>query len=60
MLSIQRSSAHSGKTTPNLLPCRIEHNGPVNAAERYWQPQEEKGARRDMGKSMPMLIEISR
>ncbi|KAK7712184.1 hypothetical protein SLS57_007860 [Botryosphaeria dothidea] len=41
MLSIQRSSSHSGKCTPNLLPCRIEHNGPVNAADRYWRPEEE-------------------
>ncbi|KAB2569303.1 Ribonuclease H2 subunit C [Lasiodiplodia theobromae] len=41
MLSVQRSSQHSGRCTPNLLPCRIEHNGPVNAAERYWRPEEE-------------------
>ncbi|EKG13440.1 Ribonuclease H2 subunit C [Macrophomina phaseolina MS6] len=40
MLSIQRSSAHSGKCTPNLLPCRIEHNGPVNAADRFWRVEE--------------------
>lgn len=28
------------KLTPNLLPCSIKHNGPVNAAERYWKPQK--------------------
>lgn len=43
MLSIQRSSAHSGKCTPNLLPCRIEHNGPVNAADRFWRVEEKDG-----------------
>ncbi|KAK8211820.1 ribonuclease H2, subunit C [Phyllosticta capitalensis] len=37
MLSIQNKS--SQKTTPNLVPCRIDHNGPVNATERYWKPE---------------------
>ncbi|KAK8236015.1 ribonuclease H2, subunit C [Phyllosticta capitalensis] len=36
MLSIQNKS--SPKTIPNLVPCRIDHNGPVNATERYWKP----------------------
>ncbi|KAK8192016.1 ribonuclease H2, subunit C [Phyllosticta capitalensis] len=36
MLSIQNKS--SQKTIPNLVPCRIDHNGPVNATERYWKP----------------------
>lgn len=22
--------------TPNILPCKISYNGPVNASERYW------------------------
>lgn len=41
MLSIQRSNAHQPPTEcmPNLLPCRIHHDGPVNASERYWSPQ---------------------
>jgi len=24
------------KVTPNILPCKISFNGPVNASERYW------------------------
>lgn len=41
MLSVQRSATHAGKCTPNLLPCRIEHSGPVNAADRYWRAEKE-------------------
>ncbi|KAK8250199.1 ribonuclease H2, subunit C [Phyllosticta capitalensis] len=37
MLSIQNKS--SQKTIPNLVPYRIDHNGPVNATERYWKPE---------------------
>lgn len=29
------------KQTPNLLPCGVRHNGPVNASERYWKPETE-------------------
>ncbi|KAJ9644750.1 hypothetical protein H2201_006098 [Coniosporium apollinis] len=39
MLAIQPAKAHKGVCTPNVLPCRINHNGPVNASERYWQPK---------------------
>ncbi|KAI4257618.1 MAG: hypothetical protein LQ352_001604 [Teloschistes flavicans] len=44
MLSIQPSSAKpsSSKYIPNLLPCQIHHDGPVNASSRYWDPQENK------------------
>ncbi|KAH0547695.1 hypothetical protein FGG08_000184 [Glutinoglossum americanum] len=39
MLAI-RPAKHSSeqKCTPNILPCRVNHNGPVNASERYWEP----------------------
>ena len=41
MLKIQ---AHSGRSaskaiTPNLLPCQIKHDGPVDNAAQYWKPQ---------------------
>lgn len=40
MLSIQPPSSPPSKDqcTPNLLPCRIHHNGPANASQRYWNP----------------------
>ncbi|CAG8972193.1 hypothetical protein HYALB_00007335 [Hymenoscyphus albidus] len=43
MLAIQKSSSHKGKFTPHLLPCRIHHNGPVNASKRYWDPKTTAG-----------------
>jgi ribonuclease H2 subunit C len=43
MLSIQPSKPQ--KCTPNLLPARINHNGPINDAERYWKPEtDDKGS----------------
>lgn len=27
---------------PNLLPCRIHHEGPVDASPRYWAPERAK------------------
>ncbi|TVY92022.1 Uncharacterized protein LAWI1_G001677 [Lachnellula willkommii] len=39
MLAIQKSKSHKGKCTPNILPCRINYNGPVNASKRYWEPR---------------------
>jgi len=36
MLALQKSKAHQGTCTPNVLPCRINHNGPVDASKRYW------------------------
>ncbi|KAL8913831.1 MAG: hypothetical protein Q9171_001435 [Xanthocarpia ochracea] len=44
MLSIQRrdpKEAHL-ECIPNLLPCRIHHDGPVNASRRYWAPEQDK------------------
>jgi ribonuclease H2 subunit C len=42
MLAIHPSSPQ--KTTPNLLPTRIHHNGPVNSVARYWAPStDDKG-----------------
>ncbi|MCJ1366136.1 3'-5' exonuclease [Acarospora aff. strigata] len=38
MLSIDLNTGRSRTCTPNVLPCRVHHNGPVNATERYWSP----------------------
>ncbi|KAL4806426.1 ribonuclease H2 non-catalytic subunit-domain-containing protein [Aspergillus unguis] len=27
-----------GNCTPNILPCRIHHDGPVDSVNRYWKP----------------------
>ncbi|KAI9045056.1 putative 3'-5' exonuclease [Aspergillus affinis] len=45
MFAIQsqpRSGSETEKTantcTPNILPCRIHHDGPVRSLKRYWEP----------------------
>lgn len=38
MLSINAPSPTPKNLTPNLLPCAIKHNGPINASKRYWSP----------------------
>jgi ribonuclease H2 subunit C len=44
MLAVQPGKHSSEqKCTPNILPCRVNHNGPINASERYWNPTVEDG-----------------
>lgn len=38
MLSIQTSSNHP-HLTPNILPCKIHHNGPLRTSKTHWNPQ---------------------
>ncbi|KAK0637117.1 ribonuclease H2 non-catalytic subunit-domain-containing protein [Bombardia bombarda] len=28
------------KATPNLLPCRVHHDGPIGSVETYWEPKQ--------------------
>ncbi|MCJ1385580.1 hypothetical protein MMC17_008703 [Xylographa soralifera] len=52
MLSIQPPISKSSslpsipKLTPNILPCRINHSGPVNASKRYWNVEEDEKGRK--------------
>ncbi|KAK4962248.1 hypothetical protein LTR66_000740 [Elasticomyces elasticus] len=40
MLAIAKLKAEeTTKCTPNVLPCKLHHNGPVSASERYWKPE---------------------
>jgi len=43
MLAIEKSKSHKGNCTPNVLPCRINHNGAVDASRRYWNPTKTPG-----------------
>jgi len=43
MLAIEKAKSHKGRCTPNILPCRINHNGPVDASKRYWNPTKTAG-----------------
>lgn len=31
-------------TTPNILPCKISHSGPVNASKRHWRVEKPSAA----------------
>ena len=39
MLAIQKPKIATQTCTPNILPCKIHHNGPVNASSRHWDPK---------------------
>ena len=32
------NASRQRKCTPNLLPCRIHHSGPLKVHPRHWQP----------------------
>ncbi|KAI9679288.1 MAG: hypothetical protein M1817_005308 [Caeruleum heppii] len=46
MLAIQPAKQAAGKCTPNVLPCRINRDGPVDASERYWAPETGEDGKR--------------
>ncbi|CZT15502.1 uncharacterized protein RCC_01358 [Ramularia collo-cygni] len=39
MLAITPSKQLSKQITPNILPCKITHSGPIPASSRHWNPQ---------------------
>lgn len=44
MLSVGQPKGPScDKATPNVLPCRIQHDGPISEADSYWKPSQESG-----------------
>ncbi|PWY92895.1 ribonuclease H2 subunit C [Aspergillus heteromorphus CBS 117.55] len=36
------TSTGSDQFTPNILPCRIRHDGPVETLDRYWTPESDE------------------
>jgi len=34
------------KVVPNILPCKINFNGPVNASERYWNIKNDENGQK--------------
>ncbi|KAI3401391.1 hypothetical protein diail_11475 [Diaporthe ilicicola] len=47
MLSLdQRKGASCNKATPNVVPCRIQHDGPISSPDSYWQPSQEPDGKR--------------
>lgn len=43
ILSVDSKQGPSQEVIPNLLPCRIHHDGPIGAADAYWTPSQEPG-----------------
>ncbi|KAJ0118952.1 hypothetical protein J7T55_013208 [Diaporthe amygdali] len=47
MLSLSQPRGSScDKATPNVLPCRIQHDGPIGSADSYWSPSQEPDGKR--------------
>ena len=46
MLAFSQSSSSLSKVTPNVLPCRINHNGSADLSKRHWNVEvDAKGTR---------------
>ncbi|KAI4731510.1 hypothetical protein E4T49_00744 [Aureobasidium sp. EXF-10728] len=45
MLAIKKSEKSTTNCAVNVLPCRIQHNGPVNASTRLWTPEVESNGK---------------
>lgn len=43
MLSVAPRNGSAAKATPNLLPCRIHHDGEVGETKPYWIPSTNGG-----------------
>ena len=43
MLALLKAAGNSEQCHPNLLPCKIIHNGPVDACDTYWKPEHGTG-----------------
>lgn len=43
MLAIQKGHKHQGKCVPNVLPCRVNHDGQADVSKRYWAPNKSEG-----------------
>ena len=43
MLATGTGKSPRVKCTPNVLPCTVQHDGPVNASEHLWSSQTDAG-----------------
>ena len=61
ILSITDNIA-KGASVPSLMPCRIQHDGPIDQAATYWTPCTTKGriTRRDTSRYEQQLVLTSR
>jgi hypothetical protein len=38
-----KADTSSAKVTPNLLPCRVHHDGAIGPTEAFWAPDQGTG-----------------
>ena len=43
MLAIKRNQEEADTVKVNLLPVKIQYDGPVEAEEKYWRPEQREG-----------------
>lgn len=49
MFALHTGQSSPNTYTPNILPCRIHHDGPVDLSTRYWQPtKDDNGTKRSI------------
>ncbi|KAI9893196.1 MAG: hypothetical protein M1814_000744 [Vezdaea aestivalis] len=61
MISIQSTKPKRENSALNVLPCKIGHDGPVNATKRYWNPTKGNGKCTPSAKDeMVILLTIGR
>lgn len=41
----------SAVCTPNILPCRVHHDGPVEISKRYWNPVKDDNGKTEKSNS---------
>ncbi|KHJ36353.1 putative rna exonuclease 4 [Erysiphe necator] len=40
MFAIKKGNTEKRNYTVNILPCRINYNGPISTSKRYWNPSD--------------------
>ena len=40
--SASENEPSTKRCTPNILPCRIHHDGPIQLSDRYWAPSSDE------------------
>lgn len=41
MLAINNPKQTVASANPNIIPCKVNYNGPTNASKRHWNPETE-------------------
>lgn len=53
------ATSASAVCTPNILPCRIHHDGPVEVSERYWNPVKDDNGKTEIQFTRSFLLSLT-